>query len=213
MAMVIPLLDSLLVVLILLNLFVLGTSRIRGVIQALAAQGLLLGLMPLLVHDSIGPRVIVVSLCTVSLKSVVIPGMLGRAMRDLSITREVEPLISLRVSMVLGALGTGLALAFAGWLPLSEIHLGTLLIPASLSTVWAGFLVLTTRRKAISQVLGYLLLENGVFIFGLLLLEPLPMMVEMGVLLDLFVGVFIMGIILNRISREFSDITPEAFKE
>ena len=201
MAMVIPLLDSLLVVLILLNLFVLGTSRIRGVIQALAAQGLLLGLMPLLVHDSIGPRVIVVSLCTVSLKSAVIPGMLGRAMRDLSITREVEPLISLRVSMVLGALGTGLALAFAGWLPLSEIHLGTLLIPASLSTVWAGFLVLTTRRKAISQVLGYLLLE------------PLPMMVEMGVLLDLFVGVFIMGIILNRISREFSDITPEAFKE
>ena len=62
------------------------------------------------------------------------------------------------------------------------------------------------RLKAISQVLGYLVLENGVFIFGLLLLEAMPLMVEMGVLLDLLVAIFVMGIILNHINREFSSL-------
>ena len=63
--------------------------------------------------------------------------------------------------------------------------------------------MLTTRRKAIMQVLGYLLLENGIFMFGLLLLEAMPFLVEIGVLLDLFAAVFVMGIIIHHISREF----------
>ena len=69
---------------------------------------------------------------------------------------------------------------------------------------WTGFLMLTTRRKAITQVLGYLVLENGIFMFGLLLLEAMPFLVEVGVLLDLFVGVFVMGIIIHHINREFA---------
>ncbi len=69
-----------------------------------------------------------------------------------------------------------------------------------------GFLVLIARRKAISQVIGYLLLENGIFIFGLLLAEAMPGMVEAGALLDLLVGIFVMGIVINHISREFSSL-------
>lgn len=69
-----------------------------------------------------------------------------------------------------------------------------------------GFLILTTRRKAISQAVGYLVLENGIFLFGLLLLEAMPFLVEVGVLLDLFVGVFVMGIIINHINREFASV-------
>jgi hydrogenase-4 component E len=69
-----------------------------------------------------------------------------------------------------------------------------------------GFLVLTTRRKAISQVIGYLVMENGIFIFGLLLAEAMPIMVEAGALLDLLVGTFVMGIVINQISREFSSL-------
>jgi hydrogenase-4 component E len=69
-----------------------------------------------------------------------------------------------------------------------------------------GFLVLTTRRKAISQVIGYLIMENGIFIFGLLLAEAMPIMVEAGALLDLLVGTFVMGIVINQISREFSSL-------
>jgi hydrogenase-4 component E len=67
-------------------------------------------------------------------------------------------------------------------------------------------LLLTTRRKAISQVIGYLVMENGIFIFGMLLTEAMPVMVEAGALLDLLVGIFVMGIVINHISREFSSI-------
>ena len=79
-------------------------------------------------------------------------------------------------------------------------------MPASLATVLTGFLLLTTRSKAITQVIGYLVLENGIFIFGLLLLEAMPFLVEIGVLLDLFVGIFVMGIIINHINREFASL-------
>jgi hydrogenase-4 component E len=81
-----------------------------------------------------------------------------------------------------------------------------LTVPASFSTMFTGFLTLTTRKKAINQVVGYLTLENGIFIFGLLLLEAMPFLVEIGVLLDLFVGVFVMGIILNHIQATFSSL-------
>ena len=66
-----------------------------------------------------------------------------------------------------------------------------------------GFIMLTTRRKAITQVVGYLILENGIYIMGLALLDAMPFLVEVGVLLDLFVAIFVMGIIINHISREF----------
>ncbi|HTW95432.1 MAG TPA: hypothetical protein VMD30_11590, partial [Tepidisphaeraceae bacterium] len=69
-----------------------------------------------------------------------------------------------------------------------------------------GFLLLTTRVKALTQTIGYLVLENGVFIFGLLLLEAVPFLVEIGVLLDLFVGVFVISIIIHHINREFASL-------
>ncbi|GMU20338.1 MAG: hypothetical protein AMXMBFR13_04350 [Phycisphaerae bacterium] len=200
------LLDPTLVVLILLNFFMLGTSRIRAVIQAAAMQGVLLGLMPLMVHGQVGVHITLVAIATLAIKGLVIPNLLHRAMRNLSIQREVEPFIGLTASTVLGAVGTGLALVFARELPLNSAHTGGLLVPASLSTVFTGFLILTTRHKAITQALGYLVLENGVFIFGLLLIEALPFLVEMGVLLDLVVGIFVMGIIINHISREFDSV-------
>lgn len=122
-------------------------------------------------------------------------------------------MVSFISSLLLGALGTGLAMVFSYTLPLAEQHTNLLLVPASLSTVWTGFLLLTTRRKAITQVVGYLLLENGIFLFGLLLLEAVPFLVEIGVLLDLFTGVFVMGIIIHHISREFASISTERLTE
>jgi len=129
-----------------------------------------------------------------------------RAMREAAIRREIEPLIGFIPTILLGALGTGLALLFARTLPLAPQHVGSLLVPASLSTVLSGFLLLITRRKAITQVVGYLILENGIFIMGLTLLDAIPFLVEIGVLLDLFVGIFVMGIIINHINREFSSL-------
>ena len=202
-----PLLDPLLIVVLAINFVALGVSRIRGVINAVAFQGILLGVIPLFVHPEIGLRGIVLMVVTIGLKGVVIPGYLLRAMRAAEIQHEDKPVISYMASLLLGAVGTGLAMKFSSTLPLAEEHSHLLLVPTSLATVWTGFLMLTTRHKAIMQVLGYLLLENGIFLFGLLLLEALPLLVELGVLLDLFTGVFVMVIIIHHLNREFSSMS------
>jgi hydrogenase-4 component E len=206
-------LDPLLIVILALNFVALGVSRIRGVIDAVALQGILLGIFPLFIHPEIGLRGFLLIVVTIGLKGFVIPRYLVYAMREANIQHEVRPIVNYMSSLLLGAVGTGLAMVFSYTLPLAEQHKDLLLVPASLATVWTGFLLLTTRRKAIMQVLGYLLLENGIFLFGLLLLEAMPFLVEVGVLLDLFTGVFVMGIIIHHISREFATISTERLTE
>ncbi len=200
------LIDPILVTVLLLNLFALGNSRIPTVIRVVGVQGGLLGVLPLLVHQHVGLLAVVVSAATVTLKGIVIPFMLLRAMREAQIRREAEPSVGFLPSMILGALSIGFSVILAQELPMAKAHLGLLLVPASLSTVLVGFIMLTTRYKAISQVVGYLILENGIFIFGMLLVEAMPMMVELGVLLDLFVGIFVITIIVNHINEAFSSM-------
>ena len=82
-------------------------------------------------------------------------------------------------------------------------HAGSLLVPGAMASVLTGFVLLIGRSKAISQVCGYLILENGIYMFGLLLIKATPLLVEAGILLDLTVGVFVIGIIVDRIQRAF----------
>jgi hydrogenase-4 component E len=199
--------DALLVLVLVLNFLVLGSSRIRSIIVTVAAQGAILGVLPVLVHA--GPREAVLGAAALTLKAIVIPRMLLRAMADLPIRREVEPIVGLRTSLLLCAAGTGAALALAARLPLADPAPARLLVPASIATVLTGFILLTARVKAITQVLGYLVLENGVFLFGLMVLDTMPFLVEVGILLDLFAAIFVMGIIINHISREFASISTQ----
>jgi hydrogenase-4 component E len=146
------------------------------------------------------------AMAAIALKGIVIPAIMIRALRDAHIKREVEPLIGLLPSIILGALATASALLFADQLPLAGEHDGTLFVPTSIATVLVGFILLTTRFKALTQVVGYLVLENGIYIFGMLLIEAMPLVVEMGVLLDLLVGIFVICIIVNHINRAFSSM-------
>jgi hydrogenase-4 component E len=205
--------DPILVVVLLLNFVALGASRLRTLIQAVAVQGILLGFMIVMAHGSFMIWVALMAGATVALKGVVIPRMLFHAVREVVIRREVEPIVGFVASLFLGAVGTALALLFSKTLPIAHDHMSSLVVPASLSTVLTGFLILTTRSKAITQVVGYLILENGVFIFGLLLMEAIPFLVELGVLLDLFVAIFVMGIIIHKISREFSSVSTSMLSE
>lgn len=205
--------DAVLVMILLANFFALGTSRLRAVINATALQGVLLGLLTVLVHREITFETILIAVGAAAIKGFAIPTMLLRAIRDVAIRRDVEPFISYVGSLFAGALGTGLAILFAGTLPLAEEHVGSLLIPASLATVLTGFIILTTRLKAISQVAGYLILENGIFIMGLTLVEAIPFLVEIGVLLDLVVGIFIMGIMIHQINREFASLDTDRLSQ
>ena len=206
-------LNLLLVIVLLFNFLMLGTSRVRAVIDAAAAQGILLGVAYLTMHGASGARAIALGAAMIGIKGILIPRILRDALRSQGIRREVEPFVSYTTSLLLGALATGLSVVFARTLPLSAADANVLLIPASLATQLTGFIVLTTRRKAITQVVGYLTLENGIFIFGLTLVEAMPFLVEVGVLLDVLVGVFVMGIVVDHISREFSSIDSDELTE
>jgi hydrogenase-4 component E len=200
-------LNSLLQLILLLNFFILGASRLRTALYLVAVQGVLLGIAPLWVEQ--GVRVALLAIVTVAVKGVVIPKLLFFAMRDVTIGPEVRPTGGFITSLMLGAGGTALALWFSRTLPLRDTNLGTLIVPASLATIFTGFLMLVTRVRTLSQTLGYLVLENGVFIFGLLLLEAVPALVEAGVLLDLFVAVFVMGIIMQHINRALDPVNVQ----
>jgi hydrogenase-4 component E len=190
-----------------LNLLALGCSRLPSLIRTVAAQGMVLGLMPLLLElHHLDWRITLVAVATVAGKGFVIPGLLRRAMRAANIEREVQPFIGLMPSVLLGAGGTILAVALAGALPLLPEHAGLLLVPGALASVLTGFILLIGRSKAISQVCGYLVLENGIYLFGLLLIKATPLLVEAGVLLDLTVGIFVLGIIIDRIQRAFDSL-------
>lgn len=197
--------DQLLVLVMLINFIALGSSRMAFSIRAVAVQGIVLGVLPGIIHP-FSWHLVMISGGLIAAKGIVIPWLLSGAIHKVSIKREVEPFIGFVATLLLGAVFTALAFIFAAKLPLAPEHQGLLFVPASIATLLTGFLVLTTRRKAISQVIGYLILENGIFIFGLLLTTAMPVLVEAGALLDLLVGIFVMGIIINHISREFSSI-------
>jgi hydrogenase-4 component E len=189
-----------------LNLLALGSSRLPSLIRAMSLQGVVLGILPLLMEHELDWRIGLVSIATIVGKGVIIPGLLRRAMRTANIDREVEPIIGFVPSLLLGAGGAIAAVALARTLPLLPEHTGSLLVPGSIASILTGFILLIGRVKAISQVCGYLILENGIYLFGLLLVHSMPLLVESGLLLDLTVGVFVIGIIVDRIQRAFDSL-------
>jgi len=132
--------------------------------------------------------------------------LLSRATRAANVERENQPFIGFVPSLLLGAGGTIAAVALSRALPLLPEHTGSLLVPGAIASVLTGFVMLIGRAKAISQVCGYLILENGIYLFGLLLINATPLLVEAGILLDLTVGIFVIGIIVDRIQRAFDSL-------
>jgi hydrogenase-4 component E len=195
----------LLFLVVLTDFTVLGMSRLSACIRAIAVQGVLLGALPLALF---GWRTHTVALAigTIIVKGVVLPAFLRWAIREAKVRREIEPRIGYMASVLLGTVALALAFAISDVLPAGP-QVVELLIPAALVTVMIGLTLLVTRTKAVTQVVGYLMLENGIYLFGLTQLERVPFLVEIGVLLDVFVGVFIMGIVVFHINREFDSIS------
>ncbi len=189
-----------------LNLMALGSSRVPSLITAVSIQGIALGVMPFLVEEPVQWLVALVAIGTIVVKGFVIPALLRRAMRTANVDREVEPSIGFVPSLLLGAGGTIAAVALAHVLPLLPEHNGSLLVAGAGASVLTGFVLLIGRSKAISQVCGYLILENGIYLFGLLLIRATPMLVEAGILLDITVGIFVIGIIVDHIQRAFDSL-------
>ncbi len=189
-----------------LNLVALGSSRLPSLIQVAAVQGVVLGVMPLVMEPDFRWMVVLIAVATMAMKGLVIPALLRRAMRTANIDRDLNPLIGFVPSLLVGAAGMIAAVLLARQLPLLPEHQESLLAPGALASVFTGLLLLVGRSKAISQVCGYLILENGIYLFGLLLIHSTPLLVEGGILLDLTVAVFVIGIIVDRIQRAFDSL-------
>jgi hydrogenase-4 component E len=199
--------DALLVAALLLGFATLGSSRLTNSIRLAAAQGALISVLPLVRHGfELGPHVLLLVGAPVMAKGVLMPWLLLRAIREADMRREMEPFIGYTASLLLGTVLTGAGFLLAAGLPQAAQPDGWLLAACALATVLLGALMMVSRRKAVTQVLGYLMLENGIFLFGQGLATDLPVLVELGVLLDLLVAVFVMGITIFHINREFDSI-------
>jgi hydrogenase-4 component E len=198
--------DFLIALIMLTNFTLVVTNRINKAIQVAVIQGVILGVLPLAMGLWRIPHIVLMAAAAVAVKGWLIPFLFRRALHKVKIDREVGPYIGYSASLLLCALGTGLSLILAHNLPLKLGTANPLFVPASLSTLFTGFLLLVSRRKALTQVVGYLVLENGIYLFGLMLVEDMPLLVETGILLDLFVGVFVMGIVINHISAAFDSM-------
>lgn len=203
-------LDLVLVLLILTNLRLLGSSRLHACIHTVAVQAVLLGILPLLAQSGgLTFRVLAIAIGSTTVKALVLPWLLRRAVREVNVRREVEPLVGFATSLLVGVALLGLAIYVVGSLPLSATGASKFLTPVALFTMMVGLFLIVSRVKAVMQVIGYLAMENGIYAFGLAFAVHEPLLIEAGILLDVFVAVFVMGIMIHHINREFDHIDTD----
>jgi len=204
--------DALLLLVLLVGLYMQGTVRLATCIRASALQAVLIAPLPWLLHpESRGIHAALLTLVPLLLKAVIVPHFLFWAIREARIRHEVEFFLGSRAALLVAGLGVLTAFGIAGRLVPALPAGSRFLIPVALSTVLFGLLMLVTHAQAIVQVVGYMVLENGILLFGLSLAGTMPWMVEAGILLDVFVGVFIMSIFVHHIQRAFD--APEQPRE
>lgn len=201
-------------VLVLLSVLLsLASSRLIALVKIMAFQGILVSLSPfcLRYHGSIDGGELIFVLGMILIKGCLIPGLLWLALKRISIRREIEPIIGYHASLFTGLLIIFLSVIITEILS-SYIAGGyELLLIAAITTMSAGLFLMMSRKKAITQVIGYLMLENGIYLMGTAFTKypRTAHIIEFGVLLDLLVGVMIMGIILHNINHAFDDIDTD----
>lgn len=202
--------DMVFVLLILTAFVFLGSGRLQFSIRTLAVQGVLLGLIPLMDKSSgLWTRISILAILSITIKGFVLPYFLNRAVRQSKVLYEDNPYVGFMPSMLVGILCLGGAFWLAARLPFLDSTQPRMAVAVSLFNVFVGLFVIISRRKALTQVLGYLVLENGVYIFGAAFAVEVPLLVELGVLLDVLVAVFVMGIMIFHISKSFDHIDTD----
>ena len=202
-----------LILLLLNNFALLSTESMKMLIRLTAAQGMLLALLALLMPVSPDfTHALLFCLAVLGIKGLCLPWLLRRTLRQVVREAHVSPRFGYNLSILAGIL----ALVFSLWL---EVHLPVtpglfpfLLFPTAFSTIVAGFVLIVGRRKAITQTIGYLAAENGIFLLGLPLLSSAgAFWAEMLILLDVLVAVFVMGIAISHISNAFDSLDVGRF--
>jgi hydrogenase-4 component E len=194
-------------VLLLLAFAMLGQRRILSLIDLFAAQGLVLCLSTAFVALATGQTHLYWSAgLTFVLKVALLPWILHRLIRRLDVKWDVETLINIPTTMLVGLVLVILAFNLAQ--PVSElagtVTRGTLGI--ALASVLLAFLMMITRSKAIPQVIGFLAMENSLFFAATAATYGMPMVVELGIALDVLVGTFIFGVFFFHIRETFESL-------
>ncbi|MCC7518820.1 MAG: hydrogenase [Verrucomicrobiae bacterium] len=202
--------EVLIILVVLTNLKLLGSSRATACIRTVAAQGVLLAALPLVTSgDAITLRMIAQALVSGTLKAFVLPFLLLRATRGARAGRELAPFVGYTTSILLGVALMPLALALGRKLGVTGPAGADLLAPAALFTLLVGLLIIVCRKQAVTLVVGYLAMENGIYAMGLAFAQREPLLVEMGILLDVFAAVFVMGLVARHIHREFDTLDTD----
>ena len=188
-----------------LSLFYLSvTSRVKTYVTVLQIQGVILTvllLFPLIDRFSLLALILPATLFTV--KVILIPRYIKKILLDLDVKRTIEPTIQ-QFSFLLLVIFTMTVIFVAANILSKSTQIETIPFASGFSAVAVGMYVIMFRKKLIVHVAGFLVLENGIFLFGSTLASKLPMMIELGALLDVFVVVFLMGIALNKINSTLS---------
>lgn len=198
--------ELLAIVVILCDIALCATGRLRVLIRCAAIQGVALGLMAFTKHFSM--ETVLLAGATIIIKAVMFPYLLNRALEKSGAEHEPHPYVSYNLSLGVCAVLFGISAWLAG-----KLGGGELIMSAAFFSVFSGFFVLTARKSAFSQAIGYLVLEGGIYAFGMTLPSGSPAPVELGLLLDIFMAAFIIGLMLYHISREFehTDMAQIAF--
>jgi hydrogenase-4 component E len=196
--------DVLLIIFIITLFYVSIANRIITYVRVLALQGLLLfsvAFMQLSEMNTV--NLVLILLETVVFKAVAVPVFLGYLIKRNKITRDAEPYLPNFISLLITTLIVVVTVLLAG--SVKDTNLDKLFFVVSLSTLFTGLYLIASRKKIITHVMGYMMIENGVFVLSLAVGNEMPGLVNLGVMLDVFASVLILGIFLNKIGDVFRD--------
>lgn len=187
---------------------------LRAIVTLLAWQGLALAAIPLLtgVHHG-DAELIAIGAVIVALRAVGLPWLLARALAaEQPGQREATPLVNTSSSLLIAATLT--VAAFAVSRPLIDAAAGTTeAVPAAFAVVFIALFVMATRRHAVSQAAGFLMLDNGIAAVAFVLTLGVPLVVELGASLDVLFAVIVIGILTGRLRRAFGGADLDQLQE
>ncbi len=188
-------------------LFAAGTSQIAAHIRILAFQGLVLFVMVLLDIRSLDTASFMfLAIETFGFKTIIIPAFLRRTIRTNEIYRDAEPSISTLMSLIIATALFVLGFLMAFWANAAAEGIKPLYFGMSVSVMLISLFIILSRKMIITHIMGYMMMENGIFLLSLSVAQEMPLIVNMGVLLDVFAGIFLLAVLLNRIRGTYEDL-------
>jgi hydrogenase-4 component E len=197
--------NVLLIIFIISLFYVSIANRIITYVRVLALQGFLLfGVTFLQLKDIQTWNLVLILLETIVFKALAVPIFLGYLIRRNRITRETEPYLPHFISLIITTMIVVVTVLLAN--SIKDTNLDKIFFIVSLSTLFTGLYFIATRKKIITHVMGYLMIENGVFVLSLAVGNEMPDLVNLGIMLDVFASVLILGIFLNKIGDVFKNV-------